>query len=482
MKSIENTAFISYRRKDKYLALNVYQDLTHKGYDVFFDFTSMISGDFEQIIIGNIKARAHFIIILTPTAFDRCSEPGDWLRREIETAIDEKRNIIPLFFDDFSFTVANVSENLTGKLKELSRYSGFNVYHDYFQEGMERLRTQYLNAPLDTVLHPVSAEVREVVKGEQLAANTALLQSTTEKPVAKEQNATEKYLEDFHKKYAEPSADGISPKQSQAESLTYETSAEKKKRVFTIPKPAPPNKIILSNGMELLRVPAGKFLMGSSKGAPDEKPQHDVDIPYDYWMARYPVTNELYNIYTKAKDIKHPVNDWEKKKYHPVVYVSWDDAMSYCLWLNETMQNEDFRMRNLQLRLPTEAEWEKAARGTDRREYPWGNIFDKNKCNTSAGRKGGTTLVGLYPQGDSPYGCADMGGNVWEWSHSLTKAYPYNIKDGRENENTQGDRVLRGGSFNVYERYARCAYRLGRNVNGSLYNIGFRVVASSVLS
>jgi formylglycine-generating enzyme required for sulfatase activity len=117
--------------------------------------------------------------------------------------------------------------------------------------------------------------------------------------------------------------------------------------------------------MEFMRVPKGKFLMGSrddNKSAyDDEKPQHTVDIPYDYWMARYPVTNELYNAYVKSKGIKHPVDGWEKKKDHPVVYVSWKDAMAYCQWLNE-MQNVEFRMQNLQLRLPTEAEWEKAAR------------------------------------------------------------------------------------------------------------------------
>ena len=83
----EKTVFISYRRKDISWALLVYKYLTAKGYDVFFDYTSIPSGDFEQIIVGNIKARAHFVLILTPTALDRCNEPGDWLRREIETAI-----------------------------------------------------------------------------------------------------------------------------------------------------------------------------------------------------------------------------------------------------------------------------------------------------------------------------------------------------------------------------------------------------------
>ena len=99
MARVEKSVFLSYRRKDQYSALSVYQYLTQRNYNVFLDYTSIPSGDFEQIIVSNIKARAHFIVILTPTALDRCNEPGDWLRREIETAIDEKRNIVRKVFD-----------------------------------------------------------------------------------------------------------------------------------------------------------------------------------------------------------------------------------------------------------------------------------------------------------------------------------------------------------------------------------------------
>ena len=102
---IEKTVFISYRRTNSFMALAVYQNLTAKGFDVFLDLQGINSGDFEQIILGNLRARAHFLVILTPSALERCNEPGDWLRREIETAIDEKRNIIPLFFDGFNFLV-----------------------------------------------------------------------------------------------------------------------------------------------------------------------------------------------------------------------------------------------------------------------------------------------------------------------------------------------------------------------------------------
>ncbi|MBI5842092.1 MAG: SUMF1/EgtB/PvdO family nonheme iron enzyme [Chloroflexi bacterium] len=259
--------------------------------------------------------------------------------------------------------------------------------------------------------------------------------------------------------------------------------AEKKPLIET-PRPAPvaappPNKLTLSNDMEFMRVPAGKFLMGSTKenksAYDDERPQHTVDIPYDYWMARFPVTNAQYNQFKKK--------DFDKgKENHPVVRVNWNDAMEYCKWLNQLMKAE--LPSDSVLRLPTESEWEKAARGTDGREYPWGNTFDKNKCNTDEGGKGGTTPVGLYSQrGDSPYGCADMGGNVWEWTHSLKQAYPYKFNDGREDEKTSGRRVLRGGSFLFNVRGARCACRYAYGFAYFGGRVGFRVVvASPILS
>src|SRR5688572_28793527 len=167
MTSIEKTVFISYRRKDSYEALAVYKYLTSQKYNVFLDYASIPSGDFEQIIVSNIKARAHFILLLTPTALDRCSEPDDWLRREIETAIDEKRNIIPLFFDDFSFRAPGVAEKLIGKLEAIKRYNGLEIPPGYFNEAMERLCKRYLNVPLNAIIHPVSTEVRKVIEDAQ---------------------------------------------------------------------------------------------------------------------------------------------------------------------------------------------------------------------------------------------------------------------------------------------------------------------------
>lgn len=219
------------------------------------------------------------------------------------------------------------------------------------------------------------------------------------------------------------------------------------------------DKTTLSNGMEFMRVPAGKFLMGSREGRAgwhDETPQHTVDISYDYWMARFPVTNELYGVYVKSsKKMDFPVRSWQQEKMNPAVYILWEDTKMYCQWLSNLLRSE--LPSDMILRLPTEAEWEKAARGTDGREYPWGNTFDNDKCNVG---NHWITPVDYYSlKGDSPYGCADMSGNVFEWTHSLYRPYPYKASDGRESEDSVGSRVLRGGSSWQDEKQVRCAFR-----------------------
>ena len=172
---IEKTVFISYRRTNAFMALAIFKDLTAYGYDVFFDYTTIASGDFEQIIIANIKARAHFIVVLTPTALERCSESGDWLRREIETAIQVKRNIIPLLFDGFDFGNPSIASQLSGGLANLKKYNALRVPTEYFDAAMQRLRQDYLNIPLDAVTHPLSDFASEAARQQQTAASKAAL-------------------------------------------------------------------------------------------------------------------------------------------------------------------------------------------------------------------------------------------------------------------------------------------------------------------
>ena len=185
---IEKTVFISYRRANVPWALAIYQNLTAHGYDVFFDSESIKSGDFEQTIIQNIKGRAHFVVILTPSALERCNEPGDWLRREIELAIEEKRNIVPLMLEGFTFSNPLISKYLTGKIAVLKNYNGLNVPADYFAEAMAKLRNHRLNVSLDAILHPISDTVQDAVAKQQYAASEA-------PPVEKEQLSAQEWYE-----------------------------------------------------------------------------------------------------------------------------------------------------------------------------------------------------------------------------------------------------------------------------------------------
>ncbi len=173
MARIEKTVFLSYRRTNAPWALAISQYLTSHGYDVFFDFKGIGSGDFESIILENIRARAHFLILLTPSALKRCEEPGDLLRREIETAIDSRRNVIPLLFKGFKFGSKAVVKQLTGGLAPLKSYNGPTVSVEYFDASMQKLRDQFLSVALSEVIHPASPVAREAAKQEQTAVNAA---------------------------------------------------------------------------------------------------------------------------------------------------------------------------------------------------------------------------------------------------------------------------------------------------------------------
>jgi iron(II)-dependent oxidoreductase len=239
---------------------------------------------------------------------------------------------------------------------------------------------------------------------------------------------------------------------------------------------------------QMVEVPEGQFLMGSTAAevdalgrygpdlkewAANEKLQRSVPLPA-YEIGRYPVTNVEYRAF--VRDTNHrPPRHWEGDAYphglgdHPVVYVSWHDARAYCAWLREKTKRP--------YRLPTEAQWEKAARGTEGQVYPWGDGFEATRCNSAEGGVRGTTPVGQYsPQGDSPYGLADMAGNVWEWTSTLYRDYPCDAEDGREEEEESGPRVVRGGTFYSYQGVVRCAYRSRHDPDYRDLSLGFRVV------
>jgi len=220
-------------------------------------------------------------------------------------------------------------------------------------------------------------------------------------------------------------------------------------------------------------IPAGEFWMGSF----DEIQMDKLKLDH-FMMSKVPITNAQYYLFVKGPADRCPPC-WEDgrpqkgKESHPVVRVSWFDAMAYCEWLS--------KMTGKSITLPSEAQWEKAARGDkDRREYPWGDKFDSVKCNSNELGLNDTTPVGIFQNGASPYGVLDMSGNVWELTRSLYKEYPYGPNDGREDIDASEDesRVLRGGAFDDNPRSVRCASRNWYAPDGRNYSLGFRVVLS----
>ncbi len=206
MASDDKTVFISYRRNvSAFIARAIFQDLRYNGYDVFMDVMNIDSGAFDTAILNQIAARAHFIVILTPGAVERCvNEDGtenhdDWFRREIEHAISLQRNIIPLLVNNFSFE--NSTPYLTGKLIELARFNAVNVPHDYFDEAMTRLRTRFLKQEVKGSIVAPPPHDLPIVKEK-------IIQANKQPRPTKEQLSAEEYIERAHSKVKAKDFDG----------------------------------------------------------------------------------------------------------------------------------------------------------------------------------------------------------------------------------------------------------------------------------
>jgi iron(II)-dependent oxidoreductase len=234
---------------------------------------------------------------------------------------------------------------------------------------------------------------------------------------------------------------------------------------------------------EMIRIPAGPFLMGSNNGPEDERPQHRVEVA-EIFIDRTKVTNSQFALFLNATGPGGPqgekyfdIDDNDARVHrrdgkwladvgfenNPVVEASWYGAVAFCRWAGK--------------RLPTEAEWEKAARGSDARMYPWGNEPpDRTRAHFGAGWND-LKPVGSFPKGASPYGLVDAAGNGWEWVSSAYWPYPYNSKDGREELGKDLVRGTRGGGHDVRADELTTTHRgrhVSRNPRGGHHNIGFR--------
>ena len=257
---------------------------------------------------------------------------------------------------------------------------------------------------------------------------------------------------------------------------------------------------------DFVAIPAGPFLMGTPDAArsllakhyggtresyAEEAPQHAVVVAA-YRIARVPVTNALYREFVGATGARPPIT-WYAGAFgsdqaaHPVADVQWDEAQAFCRWLAT--------QTGLAVRLPSEAEWEKAARGSDGRSWPWGNDWAAHRANTQEAGFNHTTPVDAHPAGASPYEVLDMAGNVWEWTQSLQAPYPF-ADDGRDAlpwtpptgllarfrrppaPPADLRRVLRGGCYVNPHGFARCACRLRLLPQRSTPFLGVRLAIS----
>ena len=290
--------------------------------------------------------------------------------------------------------------------------------------------------------------------------------------------------------------------------------------------------------MQFCWIPEGVFMLGSDDkdklARSDEKPQHQCSIPYGYWLARFPVTVAQFRLFLEETKTQPGNADClNGPSNHPVVCVSWHEAIAFCRWLTGRWQSQGWLPEGYAVSLPSEPEWEKAARGgleipgqpliqslssivgrqplaaatspwlcrhggadlpllplqanaRPSRIYPWGGSeADPERMNFDGTGILRTSTVGSFPGGISPYGNEEMSGNVWEWTRSLLEDYPYpepgEQLQQREGLKAEGWRVLRGGALGYSQYYARYASRSYFNPGGCSISFGFRVVVSPFL-
>lgn len=476
--------FICHAHQDADFAHRLTRDLQERGWRVWIAPDSIRPGEqWVEAIDRGLEESGMFILVLTPAAVK-----SPWVRDETNAAIELKQKghlrVIPL----------NVADCDTPPLWNILQRIPFS---GSYESGLKTLFARLEPPPRPSTEQPIG-----------------LLGHPQKMGTADALNKADQRISALTLPYRPP-ADSVTQKgfiQTFVTVLSTYTGHHRNQllwvwlvvltvvsiallvveisRVIGLPKPAPiatvtptalptmiPIVVVTQvseiDSMVMVYVPAGKFLMGSAETDRDrqldEQPPHAVYLDA-FWIDRTEVTNEQYRKCEQAGVCQPPsdIRSYKQNSYYgntqydnyPVIYVSWDEAKSYCKWAGR--------------RLPTEAEWEKAARGTDGRLYPWGNaVPDKSRLNFND-FIGDTTEVGKYSAGASPYGALDMAGNVREWTQSLDKAYPYNAKDGREDVEKDGPRVIRDGFWGDVSSNVRSAVRQNNSPGSQNVNVGFR--------
>ncbi len=477
--------FITHSHSDNAFARQLCDDLRAHGLDGFFDVYSLRAGDdIAARIARGLDECDVYIPVLSPAAL-----ASPWCELEINAAInlsmERGRNgrprIIPVLAEKCSVPV-------------LLRHRLYVNFAGRYAEALDELLHKGLGLPAHSAFDPApesppayAAKFPTLIPGLPLwvlvlsglgitlacvlmsFAVEALFNGTTPTPAAIAQTTR-----------TATGAPPITPTSIVPTITSTPTPTSTATRTATsTPLPTntatrtatatPTSTITPTPPPDMVFVPAGDFTMGSNEGETDEKPAHTVYLDA-FWIDKFEVTNKQYATCLNAGKCSRPseTKSFTRDAYfsnaqynnYPVVYVNWEQAKTYCEWASK--------------RLPTEAEWEKAARGTDSRTYPWGNTFDKNLLNSSEGGKGDTMAIGSYPGGASPYGAMDMAGNVWEWVADGYGSYSSGTQRNPTGPSSWQNRVFRGGAWNNIRDGVRTVVRVNLIQTYSFRDVGFR--------
>jgi formylglycine-generating enzyme required for sulfatase activity len=242
---------------------------------------------------------------------------------------------------------------------------------------------------------------------------------------------------------------------------------------------------ISEDKVDFVEIPAGTFTMGAERSRDplaydNERPEHTIDVPA-FFIARHEVTVGEFKKFAHAGKWAIDQRALAGGDDHPVTFVSWTDALAYCRWLEATLKASASTPPRIaqalregwRVTLPTEAEWEKAARGTDRRRFPWGDEPRRDRANFGSGA---TVPAGTMACPECAHGLSDMAGNVWEWTRSPLQPYPYDPADDRSNLDADALWVIRGGGFADAPQLVRTTIRTAAEPGARRPFIGFRVV------
>lgn len=436
--------FISYSHKDTDFAHKLAEALQSKGFDIWIDERLDYGSQWPHEIQKQLDSCSAFIVIMSPRSF-----ASEWVQSELQRAKRKLKPVFPMLLEGdepwLSVESTQYYDVRKGNLPDERFFSAINRIASLQRTDVDlpvskpektpnlkkpRLKTEYIVAIIGAVATVIAALLPSLLTANPPQSSPTSFNQSPVSTIAPEMTLNPDQPSD-------PTQQNTSPSFG-----------------------ADVNDVIDSREVPMRLVPAGEFEMGSSSSAySEEGPAHTVYLD-DFYIDKYEVTNVRYKSCVDVGICQQPLNTgsatrssyYGNSQYddYPVVYVDWEMAKTYC---------ETWRSAHL----PTEAQWEKAARGTDGRSYPWGESIDETFANYKY-NKGDTTTVGTFENGKSPYGIYDMSGNVWEWVEDryLETYYQNSPASNPLGPDTGEFHVLRGGSWLNDEDFVR-TYTRGWN-------------------